>query len=309
MENEYYSDKFNEILLEYKQAANCSRTYTEYTRVINNICNYLQKDFLEIDELDAERYFNSLKATIRTGKVTRKTVGMRLSCCNTIAKFIEQQYGELSYMNPFKLITRPEVSASISPTSIPSIEELDMIMTQAKEEGDDIFLIMALATRMSLSSTAIVKLTKNDVLEEKGRLYLKTEPVSTKPANLLMVPDDVQPILKKHLETLKTDEKGHLFFNKHNNPLTIRNLDTIVKKIIDRSGIENTYTLKDLRKRGVLEFAKTIKGSEDIKDIADYVGIKTNRLNEYIRAANYISDTCPPNLVNYKLRTDEADGQ
>lgn len=304
-ECEYYSDKFKQILSDYKQTLRAERTFVEYTRITALICNFLKKDFLDIDESDAEKYFNTIKASIRTGEVTRKTVGMRLSCCNSISKFIEKQYEEIVYDNPFKGISRPETNACISPTSIPSIEELDAIMTQAKKEGDAVFLIMALATRMSLSSTAIVKLTKNDILEENGLHYLKTEPVSTKPANLIMVPSDVDTILTHYISLMETDSEGHLFFNKYNNPLTIRNLDTITKRVVKASGVTTQYTIKDLRKRGVLELAKTIKNNNDKAKVAEYVGIKANRLNDYINAASYISNSCPPNLTNYRLKTSE----
>jgi site-specific recombinase XerD len=98
------------------------------------------------------------------------------------------------------------------------------------------------------------------------------------------------------------DESGHLFYNKHNNPLTARNLDAYFEKIWKKSGIETKYTLKDLRSRSILDMVSAaIRSGSDLPTVGAYVGIKDLRLNTYVSANTIVGD-CPADLVNFQIK-------
>lgn len=296
LRNIFENTIFPQYLLD---STNNERTRTEYkgyVRILEQ--KFTQKPFIDLTEDDALRAFEVMKGMISTGDLSRRTVCVRLSCYNSIAKYIEKNFPELEYINPFRLVSRPQITDDVQLVNIPSMEELDKIITAAKETSYMYYLILALATRVGLSATNIVKIRKQNIVTvNEGHSLIALPPKSESKEPLeVMLPEDVSQILNKYLETNTIHKDGFLFVNKHNKPLTLKNLDDNVAKIISKSGIANHYTIKDLRTRSILEMVNA--GASD-KDIATYTGLGGLRLNQYHMAKGTLS--CPADLVNYRL--------
>lgn len=272
------------------------RTAKEYVGYIRLLCNSLQKDFLEITEIDAVSIMNLWQSKLHEGKLTRKTICVRLSCYNSIGRYISSVDQE--YVCPFSGIGRPHVVDQISPSQIPSMREIDQIMSAAVD-SEMYYLILALVTRACISSTKITKLTVNSIIHENGRVALIFSTGKTDdPYEVVTLPEDLAPIFEHYTSSLQNiDEARHLFYNKWGNALTIKNLDSAVAKIIKSSGIERQYTLKDLRTRGILEL---INAGADESAVMRYTGLGSMRTRQFAEAKGLISD-CPADLVNYRL--------
>lgn len=311
--SEYFSDEFQNVLEAFRADKGNSRTYEEYVSFLNLICDYYGKDFLEITEADAASYFHKLEERIIEGSLSSSTFCARLSCYRSMGKYVMDNYPDIPYQNSFLKIVRPEVDHSITEDQIPSLEELDKILSSAKEISPMDYLIVALATRMCLSAIDIVRLDKGHVFQDNGRIRLILEPTkgSKKPVRYVTVPDDVTPVLKEYMQELSSgadnegyDEQGHLFYNEWHRPLRPRNLDSRFKKVLKQSGVNKSYTMKDLRTRGLLELTYT---SADIDDIQTYANIGPQRMADYLKSEAYIENSCPPNLVNYQLASKNVE--
>ena len=308
MESVYMSDETKGLLRDYLGTMKNPRTKEEYAANINLICNATGKDFVIISKDSAVSFFGELKGKVADGKLSRKTYGTRLSTCRSFASYIETQRGG-EYKNPFLEITFPPVENEITEDSIPTLEELDRVMSAAKESGVMDYLIFALATRMCLSSTAIVRLTRDCYREESGKSFLVILPAgATKnnhdvEARYVRMPSDVAEIFKKYLGELKvSDDAGHIFFNEHNRPLRLRNLDARVKKVVSSAGLSKPYTMKDLRNRGILDMvagAGDDAGTEE--NVREYLGVQPARMADYVRSAKIVTGCPPEELVNYRL--------
>lgn len=310
MVSPYLIDITKELLTSYLGTLKNPRTKEEYSANINNLCNAVEKDFIDISKEDAVSFFEKMKGKVADGDLSRKTFNMRLSTCRSFAAYIETSEMEEGYKNPFNEITFPPVENEITDESIPSLEELDKVMSAARESGLRDYLIFALATRMCLSSTAILRLTRECFREEQGQAFLVVLPAgATKnnhdvTARFLKVPSDVAEIFKKYLSELtQTDEAGHIFFNEKGTPMRLRNLDTRVKKIIGNAELTKSYTMKDLRNRGIIDMVAAIDeddtGTEE--GVQEYLGVQPARMADYIRSAKIVTSCPPENLVNYRL--------
>lgn len=309
MKSEYVSELFDEVLKKYLSTLKNPRTREEYSSCIYMVCNALKKDFLSINEQDAVCHFSALRDKVSSGKLSRKTFGTRLSCCRSVSTFIESEQLVEGYSNPFGFISFPEIKNEITDDNIPSLSDLDKVMSSAKKSGLMDYLIMALATRMCLSSTSILKLTRDCYREEQGKSFLVILPSGpTKnnhdvSARYVRMPSDVADILKKYLSALtKSDEEGHLFYNERNKPMRLRNLDSRVRKIIEDSGIDTKYTMRDLRNRGIIDMVSAAGENQDaVSDVQDYLGLQPVRMADYVRSAKIVSCCPPADLVNYRL--------
>lgn len=296
----YFSDEMNKTILpEFLSRVKNLRTRTEYYSYICILCDNQKKDFLDLTITDAQLFMSYMTARYHNGTLSRKTINVRLSCYSTLSKYIAECYPELSFENPFRDIIRPKVDDSVCASRIPTLTEMDAILSESKNHPP-YYVILALASRTALSATNIIRMTKNNLVEENGRLFICYESANDKKSDLIVcLPKDVEALLRKHIEELTiSDEKKHLFFNEHKRPMTLTNLDSGVKRIVKACDIENTYTIKDIRSRAILEMKKA--GADD-QEIARYTGLTNQRIRSFANASGLIGD-CPADLVNYQLK-------
>ena len=292
---EICSDEFKEYFFGCMQSKN-KRTVDEYISYINIICKSLGKDFMDITADDAQRHFASLASKLADGKLTRKTVCVRLSCYRTVAMYIEER--ESAYRNAFAKIIRPEVNADFDPSRIPTLADLDDLFTSIGNDRQT-YLIVALASRVGLSTTSILSLTPSSVLNENGKTYLHFPPKSEfKKDSFIQLPEDVAELMNNYLKCIAVkDNSDRIFKNSRGNNLTLKNLDVAVKKYVTKAGL-NEYTMKDFRNRAILEMG--LHGAS-ISSLSDYTGLQPLRLESFIKNKDLVEGNCPAELVNYRL--------
>lgn len=296
-----YSFAAKEFIYYYEitlRGLNKERTKDEYTGYINLLCNYLNKDFLEISEKDAQKYFSYLNEQYRKEKLSRKTICVRLSCYNKVASCISEQDEE--YKNPFELIPRPKVDNNkINPLNVPSVEELDTLLALAKKNYM-LYTILCLASRVALSSENIVNLNTSKIVREKEKIVLICPPKNDfQKERFIVLPSDVSKVLNTYIQSIEPDENGSIFFNKHHKPLTVRNLDQYVSDLVKESGITKKYSLKDFRTRAILEIEDG-GATEDV--ISEYIGLAPTRVRDFISAKGLLKDRCPAELSVISIR-------
>lgn len=290
-----------QILEQFLRGHNSKRTKEEYRNTVILLCEkLLMKDFLDITEVDAEQLFVKMQEKIYNNELTYKTVCYRLTVYNAFAKFIMRTYPELEFYNPFAKIERPVIIDRVSPAKTPSIEELDKIISVAKEKPM-YYLIIALATRCGLSATNIIRLTKTNIYIEKDKmgLYIPHPENENKTISILL-PEDVKDIFKRYLSTLKfEDEQKHLFYNKHGRALSLKNLSDNIGEIVKAADLEFHYTLKDMRSRAILDL---VESGADEETVQQYMGLGPMRTRQFFEAKGMAAG-CPVDLVNYRLKT------
>jgi len=271
------------------------RTVDEYISYINIICNSIGKDFIEISDVDAEKHFQFLRTKLSEGNLTRKTYGVRLSCYRTVASYIEDKNAD--YKSPFSKIIRPDVNSEFNPNRIPSLIELDNLFSAIGNDRQT-YLIVALATRVGLSTSSILSLTPESIFEDDGRVILHFEPKTDfKKDSYIQLPEDVAALMLNYIGDVSVKAGSSIFKNAHGNDMTLKNVDSAVKKYVKRCGL-NDYTLKDFRNRAILEMAHA---GASIQSLSDYTGLQALRLESFIKNKDLVSGNCPAELVNYRL--------
>ena len=309
MESAYLSEETKDLLKRYLGTLKNPRTKEEYAANIRMVSDAIGADFVDITKEKATAFFGEMKGKVADGEISRKTFNTRLSCCRSFSSYIEAERMEEGYRSPFMEITFPPVENEITEDAIPSLGELDKVMSAAKESGVMEYLIFALATRMCLSSTAILRLTEDCYRKENGQSFLVILPAgATKnnhdvEARYVRMPSDVAEIFDKYLLEKKTfDDAGHLFFNKKGTPMRLRNLDSLVKKVVSAAELDKPYTMKDFRNRGILDMVAGAGDDADTEEsVREYLGVQPARMADYVRSAKIVTGCPPEELVNYRL--------
>lgn len=298
-EHPYYSEKTSGTLLPmFLQNYTNRRTSTEYSNYIGALCMYLKKDFLDITSEDAGKYYGYLCSKHVNGQISQQTINTRFSCYRTFGRFICENALHDGYSNPFTKICPDTVNDNVSISNIPTMQELDRIMNSC--DSDMYYLILALAGRAAMRASEILHIRCEDILIEGNTVIIETHRKNAD-SNSLVLPEDVSALMVNYLENyVAYDEDHYLFYNKYHNPLTARNLDSAIKRIVERSGVSHHYTLKDIRSRAIVDM-KNANIDEDT--ISNYVGITKMRVGMYSNAAHVVRP-CPADLVNYRLTNE-----
>lgn len=299
----YLSDKFLQYFDSYSATLHNDRTISEYKGTISILCDHAKKDFLELSVQDVESFFNYMAKRVCQGSLTKGTVNVRLSNYRQMAAFITDHYPEEPYQNPFLQIQPASgLNNQINPSIIPSLKEIDQFLSCV--DSPMYYLIFCMAFRIALSASAIITMRLSYVQKLDDNYCLHYPPKDRfSPDRVIVLPNDIAQLLLSYIDNMPyIDESGHLFYNKHNNPLTARNLDAYFEKIWKKSGIETKYTLKDLRSRSILDMVSAaIRSGSDLPTVGAYVGIKDLRLNTYVSANTIVGD-CPADLVNFQIK-------
>ena len=185
------------------------------------------------------------------------------------------------------------------------MEELDKFMGCVRNDPM-YFLIYALATRVGLSASSILRIKEGDVLKEDftdaegnslSRTFLRLDGSGFTEDRYVVLPNDVAELFDRYLAVV-TPIEGKIFLNQHNHPLTLKNLDSATERFIRQSGIKRC-TMKDLRSRAILEL---IKSGNDLDSIKEYTGLSYMRINTLASSKHLVDRKCPADLVNYELK-------
>lgn len=299
----YLSDEFNQYFAQYAATKN-ERTAAEYQGAISLLCDYTKKDFLAITDHDADMFFHYLTKRVIEGSLKKTTLNYRLYIYKQVASYITETFPDAHYENPF-LLVQPErgIKNNIKPSTIPSLTEIDQFLSHV--DSPMYYLIFCMAFRIALSAQDILHL-RLCIIQKMDDNYCLHYPAKNRftPDRVIVLPKDIAELLLDYINNMSyVDEQGHLFYNKHRNPLTPRNLDAYFERTLKASGIETRYTLKDFRSRGILDMVNaTIKSGKDLSSVGSYVGIKDLRLNTYVSANTIVGD-CPADLVNFAVKT------
>ena len=297
--SKFFSEEFENLFHTFLASLSHSRTAAEYWGYTCLLCDYLEKDFLDIDESDARRYIDSLYVRYQQGQLSRKTINVRLSSYKSVAGFLETYYNDC-YINPFANIPLVPVDLNVTIGHVPSMVEMDAIMSCAKNYGSMYYLILALASRCGLSLTEIVGLTVQNILEtSSGTLTIVMEKKKGA-TRYVPLPVDVSGIMKEYMSSFPTS--GALFINQHGNPITRKNIESAVNKIIEASGIERHFTMRDFRTRAIVDMKKC---GVDSTSLSEYAGISEAHIYRFNKVVEQVGE-CPADLVNYQLNKLEG---
>lgn len=300
----YFSETFLCYFDAYQKTIRNERTKEEYRRNVAILCNFAQKDFLELTEEDIDAFFSYLRKRVAEGSLKKTTINSRLSCFNKIAAYITQNYPDSEYRNVFALI-EPErgVQSQILPSKIPSLSDIDEFLGHV--DSPMYYLIFCMAFRIALSASDIINLKLSNIQVTDQKTCIHYPPKDRFSSDrVIVLPQDIEELLKNYISTLRyVDEDGHLFYNTHKNPVSPRNLDAYFEQTLKKTNLTQKYTLRDLRSRAILDMVNaSIRNDADVNAVGAYAGIKGLRLNTYVSANNLVGSTPPADLVHFQIK-------
>jgi len=298
----YLSDKSKEYLSNFIEIGKYkSRTHTSYLTSVRALCNFAKKDFLELTDGDIVSFVKHMKSQLQHGELTQSTFNVRVTSYKTLAEFIYNNYpGEMQKL--FTSVPLYPGDEKIKSSKIPSLEEMDKLLSTCAKNPMH-YLIVALAFRVGFSTGDIVGLTLSSVHTDAVDADALFITFKSRKERIVRLPEDVSKLLKNYIDNMGyVDDEGHLFYNSYGNPMTARNLVSLINKLLEKSGLPTDYCVRDFRSRAILDMVEANVGNaENMEKLQDYVNLKGRRMYSYIEARHLTATFSPADYVNIRV--------
>ena len=252
-----------------------------YRTALNHICDFCEKDFVELTESDVRRYMDAMaNGTLcnANGKPFTKTgASVRLSCLRSIAKSLESSEGlfpiPFDYSSPFRRITISD-TPDIKMERVPTVEDIDKILKTADEQ---MRIITLLAYRCCLTVSELMELDVEQFAEDrKGRLFIHFTPAIA-PERDVKIPGDIRTEVERYLNRIGPNAT-YVFVNKRGNAYIEKTLSLAYKKVVIQAQTSARWTLQDIRNAGISHILYS--GAEPEK-VADFLGVLPKWIKRY----------------------------
>ena len=297
---EFVTEKTQRYFLAYCNSEDVhGRTKTEYWKIIRQLCRSLEKDYLEMTRADALRYQRMMESRIADGKLSSKTLRLRLYCVSSFSAYLHRT--NVLSKNPFLYLEKPVVADVPYTSMIPQTSDCEKLLAAAERSGMEMYVIFCCVLRMALTVSDVCNLKTADVITFDGKLvFYFPKPDAIEGQHYMVVPTDLEGIINKYRARVSTE---YFFPNRQGKKLQVAALEKRVRKIVADAGTKR-FALKDLRNRAIYQM---IHDGATVEQVAKYCDLSMQRVNTFADAPFAQSEMlsiCPANLSRLKVVSD-----
>lgn len=300
--SQYMSDFFiNDIWPVYASRLTNKRTKENYFNIVCAFCDYIENDFLDVTVSQAKDYFDSIQKYIpNKKKISNNTIQCRLSTLRSLSSFIVENKDKLKipdeYINVFLYIDVPEVDEYIRKEDIPSIKELNKLLQVVSDDNNLMMhLILAMVIRCAFTASEICKMRVSQIIEDSDNRIAVVFKEKDK-ERFVKLPEDVVTLLLNYRKQIPLSA-DHMFYNKKNFVLKVRNLESLVRKYVKMAGLSKEFTIQDIRKAAVCYMKAS--GADDVS-ISKMIGVEGRWMYRYDRVIEEL-DLQPVDLAKIRI--------
>lgn len=281
------SEEFSNQIWVYFETNLSIKTRKEYWTVLKNFDKITGHDPMHLTNEDAMSYYHYLLDRINNDKLSYSTAVMRMSVMRSLCNFIEhynKNHGK-SYKNYFREISIPEQDKTITQQDIPTVEEVNALLSAAKDNHDNkAFLIFALAVKCGFTNTEICSLNYEFFsLDSMGNMCITLPARKQKPSRIIKLPQDIAKLIDAYTIQYQIDS-GPIFINKRKTRIKLRDTERLLAKYTEiclkDNKIRKHYTIQALRHAA---FSYMLRGGSSKEQTAHYGGISTKWMGRYDR--------------------------
>lgn len=267
----YFSDKLQtQILPCYLDKFHSQKVKSNSYSFIRAICDYCKKDFLAIDALHAQSYFNFLLMPQQTGikQLACSTIRLKHASLHAFSNYLIQNATryDIEYVsNPFDSINIRLPLNCQALSKLPTLEQINSILQKCEREPV-LYAALSLIIRCGLSVGELSKLRQDCfILDDANHAAIVFS--YRKSQRYVKIPDDVLEILD-HYWNSQVHNDSYLFENKSKHPMQVRDFERLYRK---NMGTDFEYTLSDIRNSCLAIYYASGATS---KEVEQYVGTK-----------------------------------
>lgn len=295
----YFSDTFQNIWLGFSKTLKAAKTKADYFRLLCEICDYCECDFLELTPDDGVAFFEELARREVAGALRHSTVVVYFSKLSAMTNFIINEglrYGVHNFRNPFYLVKISGLDHTLMKSHVPNLSEMDSILSMGKADLQ-LYTIISLVIRCSLTTSELSGIMRNKIIQDGNGNYafiLKCRMGE----RYVKIPDDVMSLVERVIREYDSLD-GTLFVNTRKRALTQRSIERLYCKYVVFADNEPHYSLSDLRNGSIANFL--LNDNIDRSALSSYINISETWLNRFDAVLPEL-ESAPPDLVNIQIK-------
>ena len=254
---------------------------TDYKQFVEFVINVLKKN--KINQVTRDDILSYLNYLSEVKKFSVRTVARKLNSLKTFFRFLEKK-GELNPLeSPLLGIKLPNLNNE-TPRYLKPIEYFALREASRSDLRLNAIFETLLQTGMRVGELTRLKLSDLR-LTPRNKPYFYIEPNGSQPARIVPIPTKLYTLLQKYIKKgrialTKDNDKGYLFVTKTGNPIAIRNVRQMIKRLMKKVGIKDA-TVNDIRNTFII---MQLKKGLDPLTIARIVGLKRlSSIERYLR--------------------------
>lgn len=258
---------------------------------INQFMEYVQKDFLDITQGDADKFHNFLLNEIRNKKIVVSTMEKKIKILHNFSDFIIKQHNLPVDFKDYFYVHAAKSFATKELKDVPTLDTIDRLLDAAKRHIM-YYTIITLVQRVGLRSTQIIDLRMQDIVVDKNGAYLVVKD------NIKYIPEDAWKILEQYLAHRMDSDVEFVFYNRWDRKLNVEYLSNMMRKLCDIAGLPRV-SMNDIKNTcGVLLFAYDAEPYQVAKQLG--IGMRNIRRYNDIHYRDNMSKNIA-DLVNLKV--------
>lgn len=286
IECDYLSNKFKlQIWEDFSATLLNKKTVQQYAFLVADICNFCQRDFLELDSENVSSYFNFLMEKYKDGIHTENTLFVKRAQLHSMSNYIIKHASYLGVeeyvFNPFVNLKIPETDVIIGKQDIPSPEQLNEILANALNDSR-LFVAISLVLRCGLTTGELVEIKMKHFFCDSANHFGLTIG-NHEHKRFVKIPNDVMDIVRQHSFSFEPD--SYLLQNHKHEKMSYRYLNRLYHKNVKNS----LFNLSDIRKAAITYM---LVGGASPGDVAVYTGTSPTWMFRYNKVVSEIS--CAP---------------
>lgn len=297
----YFSPTFyQKIWPRFSDSFRSAKTKNDYFSATCAICDFCEKDFLELTADDAQQFFDEQLNLHNRGKLRLSTVQVRFSRLHSVANFILQNgmtWNIRAYQNPFVSVTLPEPDIYLTKEHVPDLKQMDSILTMCKA-NPQLYVAVSIVIRCSLTTSELCSLKRSNMIVDASNHFgfILGE---KRQKRVIKIPNDIVKLIQELIASSPSDVDS-LFVNTRGDALTPRGLQRLYQKYVSFPKDSYTYTLSDLR-NGSIAYLLSLKGVT-VNDVANYVGVDVGWMHRYDEIIPELQ-FAPHDLANIEIKS------
>lgn len=300
----YFSDKLkNQILPLYVESFHSDKVKNNCYSFICAICDYCKSDYLDINTLQAQSFFNHLLYPDSSQKrPALSTVNLKYSSLHAFSNYLIRNSSifEIKYFNnPFDMVNIQQTDTYIDAEKIPTPKQMNDILHKA-ESNPTLYAALSLIIKCGFTVGELTRLRQDSfILDDSDQAAVVFSYRNRQ--RYIKIPDDVLAILDYYWNK-QVFHSEYLFENRNKKPLRVRDIERLYKNCM---GENFQFTLSDLR-NGCIAFLSASGAPK--KELGEYIGLRQySWLHRYDKVIPELSlAACDYSNLSIKLPASNA---
>lgn len=269
------NDYIDYLLLERRYSNN---TITSYKQEIIKFKEFIDKDLIEVNKDDIDKYLKYLS----DNKLSSKTISHYITCLKEFYKFL--QMNDLKQENPLEFISQPKIKKTLP--NVLTKEEINLLLkftpNTALEYRNKAMIELLYASGIRISELINIKIYDLDLVNDTVKIMGKGNkerilPIGEYSCNILK-----EFIDKYRNQILNKNNSDYLFPSKKNEHITRNAFFVILKNTAKKAGIKREFSPHTIRHSFATHLLDNGADLRSIQELLGHSDIATTQIYTHV---------------------------